>query len=83
MKGKGGKLILLLAELAVLAGCVWGLYRTGFFQAGRSEAGLEAYIQGGKRMPCIILMEDPEIFLHPRLQKVAVQVYAGTSGRSS
>lgn len=35
---------------------------------------LEAYIQGGKRMPCIILMEDPEIFLHPRLQKVAGEI---------
>ena len=46
MKGKGGKLILLLAVLAVLAACIWGLYRTGFFQAVRSEADLEAYIQG-------------------------------------
>lgn len=35
---------------------------------------LEAYIYGGKRIPCIILMEDPEIFLHPRLQKVAGEI---------
>lgn len=35
---------------------------------------LEAYIQGEKRIPCIILMEDPEIFLHPRLQKVASEI---------
>lgn len=35
---------------------------------------LEAYIHGGKRIPCIILMEDPEIFLHPRLQKVASEI---------
>ena len=35
---------------------------------------LEAYIYGGKRIPCIILMEDPEIFLHPRLQKVASEI---------
>lgn len=46
MKGKGGKLILLLVVLAALAACVWGLYRTGFFQAVGSEAALEAYIQG-------------------------------------
>ena len=35
---------------------------------------LEAYIYGGKHMPCIILIEDPEIFLHPRLQKVAGEI---------
>ena len=35
---------------------------------------LEAYIHGDKRIPCIILMEDPEIFLHPRLQKVASEI---------
>lgn len=35
---------------------------------------LEAYIHGGRRIPCIILMEDPEIFLHPRLQKVAGEI---------
>lgn len=46
MKGKGGKLILLLVVLAALAACVWGLYSTGFFQAVGSEAALETYIQG-------------------------------------
>lgn len=35
---------------------------------------LEAYMYGGKRLSCIILMEDPEIFLHPRLQKVAGEI---------
>lgn len=35
---------------------------------------LEAYIQQSNRLPCIILMEDPEIFLHPQLQKVAGEI---------
>lgn len=35
---------------------------------------LEAYVYGSHPMPCIILMEDPEIFLHPRLQKVAAEI---------
>lgn len=37
-------------------------------------SALEAYMYGGKRLSCIILMEDPEIFLHPRLQKVAGEI---------
>lgn len=35
---------------------------------------LEAYIHSSKRISCIILMEDPEIFLHPRLQKIAGEI---------
>ena len=35
---------------------------------------LEAYVYGSHPMPCIILLEDPEIFLHPRLQKVAGEI---------
>ena len=35
---------------------------------------LEAYIKESNRMPCIIMMEDPEIYLHPQLQKVASEV---------
>lgn len=35
---------------------------------------LEAYIEESNRMPCIIMMEDPEIYLHPQLQKVASEV---------
>lgn len=46
MKAKGKKILLLLAVLAAIGGCVWGLYRSGFFQAASSEAELEAYIQG-------------------------------------
>ena len=35
---------------------------------------LEAYIDEKSRNSCIILMEDPEIFLHPQLQKAAAEV---------
>lgn len=35
---------------------------------------LEAYVEESNRMPCIIMMEDPEIYLHPQLQKAASEV---------
>lgn len=35
---------------------------------------LEAYTEIEKRLPCIIMIEDPEIFLHPRLQKVSGEI---------
>lgn len=35
---------------------------------------LEAYIDETETLPCIILMEDPEIYLHPQLQKVASEI---------
>lgn len=35
---------------------------------------LEAYVNSAGRLPCLILMEEPEIFLHPELQKVTSQV---------
>ncbi|SCP99397.1 ATP-dependent nuclease [Anaerobium acetethylicum] len=35
---------------------------------------LEAYIDETDSMPCIIMMEDPEIYLHPELQKVASEI---------
>lgn len=35
---------------------------------------LEAYIEEDNRVPCIIMMEDPEIYLHPQLQKAASEV---------
>ncbi len=35
---------------------------------------LEAYIDEKNRNSCMILMEDPEIFLHPKLQKAAGEV---------
>ena len=35
---------------------------------------LEAYIDEKGKNSCIILMEDPEIFLHPQLQKAAAEV---------
>lgn len=35
---------------------------------------LEAYIEESETLPCIILMEDPEIYLHPQLQKVASEI---------
>ena len=35
---------------------------------------LEAYIDEADTLPCIILMEDPEIYLHPQLQKSASEI---------
>ncbi|MCI8853135.1 MAG: AAA family ATPase [Lachnospiraceae bacterium] len=35
---------------------------------------LEACMDSENRLPCLILMEDPEIFLHPKLQKVSSEV---------
>ena len=32
---------------------------------------LEAYMQEEEKLPCILMMEDPELFLHPELQKTA------------
>lgn len=35
---------------------------------------LEAYIEEGNRTPSIIMVEDPEIFLHPQLQKISGEI---------
>lgn len=35
---------------------------------------LEAYIEGETSLPSIIMIEDPEIYLHPQLQKSACEV---------
>lgn len=35
---------------------------------------LEAYIDEDSTIPCIIMIEDPEIYLHPQLQKVASEI---------
>lgn len=35
---------------------------------------LEAYIDEQQKLPCIIMMEEPEIFLHPELQKTAGEI---------
>ncbi|MFA9463495.1 MAG: ATP-dependent endonuclease [Velocimicrobium sp.] len=35
---------------------------------------LEAYVDEEGTLPCIILMEDPENYLHPQLQKVASEI---------
>lgn len=35
---------------------------------------LEAYIDEETTIPCIIMIEDPEIYLHPQLQKVASEI---------
>ena len=35
---------------------------------------LEAYIEGENSLPSIIMIEDPEIYLHPQLQKSACEV---------
>ncbi len=35
---------------------------------------LETYIEGGANLPCIVMMEDPEIYLHPQMQKVASEI---------
>lgn len=35
---------------------------------------LETYADTEENLPCIIMIEDPEIFLHPRLQKTAGEI---------
>ncbi len=35
---------------------------------------LEAYVDEENTLPCIVLMEDPEIYLHPQLQKMASEI---------
>lgn len=35
---------------------------------------LEAYVDESSTIPCIIMIEDPEIYLHPQLQKVASEI---------
>ena len=35
---------------------------------------LEAYVEEEYSLPCIILIEDPELFLHPQLQKIASEI---------
>ncbi len=35
---------------------------------------LETYIEEESTIPCIIMIEDPEIYLHPQLQKVASEI---------
>lgn len=35
---------------------------------------LEAYVEQPGKLPSITLMEDPEIFLHPQMQKVASEI---------
>ena len=35
---------------------------------------LETYIEGGNRIPSIVIVEYPELFLHPQLQKVSSEI---------
>ena len=35
---------------------------------------LEAYMQDTEKLPCILMIEDPELFLHPELQKTASEI---------
>ena len=35
---------------------------------------LEAYTEMEENLPCIIMIEDPEIFLHPSLQKISGEI---------
>ena len=35
---------------------------------------LETYVEGEHQLPCIIVAEYPELFLHPRLQKTASEI---------
>lgn len=35
---------------------------------------LETYVEDNSRIPSIIMVEDPEIFLHPQLQKVSSEI---------
>lgn len=42
---------------------------------------LEAYMEEEERLPSLILMEDPEIYLHPELQKISSQILYRLSRR--
>lgn len=35
---------------------------------------IETYIQENSKMPCIVMIEDPESYLHPQLQKSASEI---------
>lgn len=35
---------------------------------------LETYAEGDNSLPCLIMVEDPEAFLHPKLQKVSGEI---------
>ena len=35
---------------------------------------LEAYVEDEKKLPSLVIMEYPEMFLHPRLQKIASEI---------
>ena len=43
---------------------------------------LEAYTDGEKSVPSIIMVEDPELFLHPKLQKVSGEILYRLSRKS-
>ena len=43
---------------------------------------LEAYSDESGTLPCIIMMEDPEIYLHPQLQKVASEILYSLSKKN-
>lgn len=43
---------------------------------------LEAYVDEEDRLPSLILVEDPEIFLHPELQKVSSEILYGLSKKN-
>ena len=45
---------------------------------------LEAYVEDEKKLPSLVIMEYPEMFLHPRLQKIASEIqYRGAQSRNS
>ncbi len=43
---------------------------------------LETYVEEDDTLPCIIIMEDPEIYLHPQLQKVASEILYNLSKKN-
>lgn len=43
---------------------------------------LETYIGENSQLPCIIMMEEPEIYLHPQMQKVAGEILYRLSERN-
>lgn len=43
---------------------------------------LQAYVEEENRLPSLIMVEDPEIFLHPKLQKVSGEILYRLSKRN-
>lgn len=70
---KRKKLLLFAVMILLLAGAVWGLYHTGFFQAVRSPESLRAYIDRSAPYShlCFFLVQFLSVVLAPIPSNIA------------